>query len=75
MRMRSEQELKDQIDQLPKGNLCFKMTGGKRRCYHQWTVRPVRSSVRFVTDIKTGEALLNWARQASGSRMAYAIET
>ena len=104
MRMRSEQELKDQIDQLPKGNLCFKMTGGKRRCYHQWTedgcrhskyvkpvdepalrraverrkelerelaklggtVRPVRSSVRFVTDIKTGEALLNWAQQASG---------
>lgn len=104
MRMRSEQELKDQIGQLPKGNLCFKMTGGKRRCYHQWTedgyrhskyvkpvdepalrraverrkelerelaklggtVRPVRQSVRFVTDVKTGEALLSWARQASG---------
>ena len=105
MRMRSERELKEKIAALPKGNLCFKMTGGKRRCYHQWTedgrryskyvkpvdepalrraverrrklerelaklggiVRPVRrSSVRFVTDVKTGEALLNWAHVASG---------
>ena len=92
-----------EIAKLPKGNVCYKVTGGKKRCYHQWTedgrrqsryvkaadeaglreaiarrktlegelaslgapVRMKRSfAPDFVTDVKTGDSLMNWARQA-----------